>query len=127
MTIAATPAHRRVDLSQLVLALLALVLCGLVLLPLGWLLWYGLTDKAGALTIANLTRIFSERGFVSPFVTSLGIAAAVAVAWCALAPPPALAAARTPPPPHRPGRPPRRRAFVPPASPRRPAVGRRGA
>ena len=31
----------------------ALFLCGLVLLPLGWLGWYSITDQDGALTLAN--------------------------------------------------------------------------
>src|SRR6202011_3543305 len=87
--------------SQLVLVLLALVLCVLVLLPLGWLLWYGVTDKAGALTTANFIRIFSERGFVSPFVTTLGIAAGVTVACCVVATPLAWLVARTDMPGHR--------------------------
>jgi iron(III) transport system permease protein len=101
MTIAAAAPRTRLDLSQLVLVLLALVLCVLVLLPLGWLLWYGLTDKAGLPTAANFIRIFSERGFVSPFVTTLGIAAGVALACCVVATPLAWLAARSDMPGHR--------------------------
>jgi iron(III) transport system permease protein len=101
MTVAAATPRTRLDLSQFVLVLLALALCVLVLLPLGWLLWYGVTDKAGALTTANFIRIFSERGFVSPFVTTLGIAAGVAVACCVVATPLAWLVARTDMPGHR--------------------------
>jgi iron(III) transport system permease protein len=101
MTIAAAAPRTRLDLSQLVLVLLALVLCVLVLLPLGWLLWYGLTDKAGLPTAANFIRIFSERGFVSPFVTTLGIAAGVALACCVVATPLAWLVARSDMPGHR--------------------------
>src|SRR5947209_4293033 len=39
---------RHFDLSLPVLVVLALFLCGLVLLPLGWLAWYSITDKNGA-------------------------------------------------------------------------------
>src|SRR5712672_1596796 len=38
----------RLDLSAPVLLLLGLFLCGLVVLPLGWLLWYSVTDNSGA-------------------------------------------------------------------------------
>ena len=52
----------------------------LVLLPLGWLGWFSITDKAGALTAANFLRLASDPTIVAPFLTSLGIAAAVAFA-----------------------------------------------
>jgi iron(III) transport system permease protein len=101
MTIAAAPARTRPDLSQAAFALPALLLCVLVLLPLGWLLWYGVTDKTGALTTANFIRILSERGFVSPFAITLGIASGVAVACCVVATPLAWLVARTDMPGHR--------------------------
>jgi iron(III) transport system permease protein len=100
MTIAA-PARTRPDLSQAAFVLPALLLCVLVLLPLGWLLWYGVTDKTGALTTANFIRIFSERGFVLPFAITLGIASGVAVACCVVATPLAWLVARTDMPGHR--------------------------
>src|SRR4051794_39133315 len=42
---------RHIDLSGPVIILLALFLCGLVLLPLGWLVWYSVIDNEGAPTV----------------------------------------------------------------------------
>ena len=102
MTDSATALRRlRLDLSQPVLVLLALLLCALVLLPLGWLLWYGMTDKSGAPTLANFARLMSERAFVKPFLWTLGIAAGVALSCCVVATPLAWLVARTDMPGHR--------------------------
>src|ERR1051325_11611354 len=76
---------RHFDLSLPVLVLLALFLCGLVLLPLGWLAWYSITDKNGTPTFANFTRLASDPTFVAPYLTAAEIAAAVALAACAAA------------------------------------------
>lgn len=102
MSLALARRGARLDLSQPILALLALILCGLVLLPLGWLLWYGATDARGAPTLANFARLFGERAFVMPFLTTLGIAAGVAAACCIVATPLAWLVARTDMPGHRP-------------------------
>jgi iron(III) transport system permease protein len=91
----AIPSRTRLDLSQPVLGLLALILCGLVLLPLGWLLWYGATDKAGVPTLANLARLAGERAFVVPFLLTLAIALGVALACLVFATPLAWLVART--------------------------------
>lgn len=101
MSLAATrPA--RLDLSTPLLALLALVLCGLVLLPLGWLAWYSVTDKAGAFTLANFAALTGERRFVEPFLLTLGIALAVSLLSCLVATPLAWLVARTDMPLRRP-------------------------
>jgi iron(III) transport system permease protein len=92
---------RAVDTSLLVLGALALVLVILVLLPLGWLLAYAFTDKAGAPTLANLLRLAADRGFAQPFVVTLGIAGSVALACCLVATPLAWLVARTDMPGHR--------------------------
>jgi len=64
MTIALPRPRERVarhfDLSLPVLVLLALFLCGLVLLPLGWLAWYSITDKNGTPTLGNFIRLASD-------------------------------------------------------------------
>ncbi|HEX6843327.1 MAG TPA: iron ABC transporter permease [Stellaceae bacterium] len=101
MTVAAAPRRARLDASLPIFAVLALVLCVLVLLPLGWLLWYGLTNKAGAPTLANFARLASERAFVGPFLTTLGIALAVSALSCLVATPLAWLVARTDMPAHR--------------------------
>ena len=87
--------RRGFDLSGLALGALALLLCGLVLLPLGWLAFYAFTDKAGAFTLGNFVEIFSQRSFVMPFVTTTGIAAAVAAASLLVSAPLAWLVART--------------------------------
>ncbi|MBV9859082.1 MAG: iron ABC transporter permease [Alphaproteobacteria bacterium] len=85
----------RPDLSVAVLALLGLFLCGLVLLPLGWLAWYSVTDANGVPTLANFVRLATDPSFAGPYLTALEIAAAVALAACAAATPLAWLVART--------------------------------
>jgi iron(III) transport system permease protein len=101
MSVAVARPPTRLDLSQTVLVLLTLLLCGLVLLPLGWLLWYGITDSGGALTLANFARLASERAFLAPFLTTFGIAVGVALSCCVIAPALAWLVARTDMPGHR--------------------------
>jgi iron(III) transport system permease protein len=59
---------------------LGLFLCALVLLPLGWLGWYSVSDKSGAVTLGNFARLASDPSFSAPFLTSLGVATASSVA-----------------------------------------------
>jgi iron(III) transport system permease protein len=101
MTVAAAPRHMRLDASLPVLGVLALVLCVLVLLPLGWLLWYGFTDKLGAPTLANFARLATDRSFAGPFLSTIGIALGVAGLSCLVATPLAWLVARTDMPCHR--------------------------
>ena len=101
MTLAALPRRARLDLSIPVLAALALLLCALVLLPLGCLAWYGVTDGKGVFTLANFARLASERAFIGPFATTLGIALGVAFLSCLVATPLAWLVARTDMPFHR--------------------------
>src|SRR5258708_14697564 len=101
MTVAAAPPRARLDASLPVLGVLALVLCVLVLLPLGWLLWYGFTDKTGAPTLANFARLATDRSFVGPFLSTIAIALGVAALSCLVAPPLAWLVARTDMPCHR--------------------------
>lgn len=86
---------RQIDLSLPVIVLLALVLCGLVLLPLGWLLWYAVTDNRGALTAGNFVRLATDPGFSLPYLTSIKIAVSVALGASAAALPLAWLVART--------------------------------
>jgi iron(III) transport system permease protein len=101
MTVAAAPRRVRLDASLPVLGVLALVLCILVLLPLGWLLWYGFTDKTGAPTLANFVRLATDRSFAGPFLSTIGIALGVAALSCVVATPLAWLVARTDMPGHR--------------------------
>ena len=88
-------AIRSIDLSRPVMVLLALFLCGLVLLPLGWLVWYSVTDNNGALTAANFVRLATDPSFARPYLTALEIAASVALGAAAAALPLAWLVART--------------------------------
>src|SRR5438874_9457427 len=99
MTLALPRLRQRVlrapDLSVAIFALLGLFLCGLVGLPLGWLLWYSITDSAGAVTAANFMRLVADPSFTSPYMTALEIAIAVALGASAAALPLAWFVART--------------------------------
>jgi iron(III) transport system permease protein len=86
---------RHIDLSLPVIVLLGLFLCGLVLLPLGWLLWYSLTDRTGALTASNFVRLATDPTFATPYLTALEIAVSVALGASAAAVPLAWLVART--------------------------------
>ena len=70
----ATPTTRRIggiDISVPVLYFFAALLCILIVLPLSWLVIYSLTDRNGALTLANFERLFSESAFMEPLLTTL--------------------------------------------------------
>lgn len=86
---------RHFDLSLPVMALLALFLCGLVLLPLGWLLWYSITNEKGTPTAANFVRLATDPTFTAPYLTAIEIAVSVALGAAAAALPLAWLVART--------------------------------
>jgi iron(III) transport system permease protein len=83
------------ELSSVVLVLLGLFLCGLVVLPLGWLLWYSVTDNSGAVTLGNFIRLAADPSFRAPYLTALEIAVSVALGASAAALPLAWLVART--------------------------------
>src|ERR1700728_1004024 len=85
----------RFDALSPLLAVAGLVMCGLILLPLGWLVWYAVTDDAGQPTLRNFTRLASDPTFARPYLTALGIAAGGALAACGAALPLAWLVART--------------------------------
>ena len=75
------------DFSTPLMLLLGAFLCGLVLLPLGWLAWYSVTDVAGRPTLGNFGRLASDPTFVKPYATAVIIAG---LAWHIRNPPPGL-------------------------------------
>ncbi len=85
----------RFDLSTPLFALLALLLCVLVLLPLFWLGYYALTNKAGSFTFANLARLFTDTTIRRAFLISLAMAGCVGFFSCVVATPLAWLVART--------------------------------
>ena len=99
MTVAApansAPRRYGLDLTKPVLYLFAAVLCVLIVLPLSWLFVYSLTDKSGALTLANFYRLFTESSFYDPLVTTFIISVSSAAICCAVAAPMAWLVSRT--------------------------------
>ena len=85
----------RLDAMTPLLALLGLMLCALVLLPLGWLVWYSVTDDNGVPTLGNFARLATDPTFAKPYLTACGIAAGVALGACGAAMPLAWLVART--------------------------------
>lgn len=86
---------RRPDLSGPVLAGIGVVLCVLIGVPVFWLGYYALTDRAGALTLANFIEVATDESFVDPMLTTLGIAVSVAIGSCLVALPVGWLVART--------------------------------
>ncbi len=80
---------------MLVFGTVAVVLCILVLLPLGWLAWYAVTDATGAPTLSNLARLATDPALRNPLLTTLWIAICAALAACAVAAPVAWLVGRT--------------------------------
>jgi iron(III) transport system permease protein len=93
----AAPVHLRprIDMAVLLFGAVALVLCILVLLPVGWLGWYAITDSAGAPTAANFHRLFSDPTLLRPMLTTLLIAAGASVSACIVAIPVSWLVARS--------------------------------
>ncbi|MBO0752248.1 MAG: iron ABC transporter permease, partial [Bradyrhizobiaceae bacterium] len=86
---------RRFDLSMPLFAVLTVVLCVLVLFPLGWLVYYAVTDRSGSLTLANFSRLLSDASIHRAFVIAMAMAAGVGLFSCLVATPLAFLVART--------------------------------
>ena len=86
---------RRFDLSGPVMALFAVALCLLVVLPIGWLVVFAVTDRARHLTLANFRILFTDPAFVDPLVTTLVLATSVSAICCLVAAPMGWIVART--------------------------------
>ncbi len=84
-----------VDLTMPVLLLFAAVLCLLVVMPLGWLVVYAFTDKAGAFTLANFPRLVTDASYLDPLLTTFALAILSAVVCCVVAAPMGWLVART--------------------------------
>jgi iron(III) transport system permease protein len=91
----ASTARRRFDFSQPVLLAFAAFLALLIGLPIGWLVYFSVTDASGALTLANFYTVITEPQFLTPFLTTLMLAVSVGVIACAVATPVGWLVART--------------------------------
>jgi iron(III) transport system permease protein len=85
----------RTDWTLPVLWLFALVLIGLIVLPLSWLAVYSLTDKARHFTLANFATLFSDPDFLDPLVTTAIIAVSSSAICCVVAAPISWLVSRT--------------------------------
>lgn len=83
------------DLSRVVFIGVALLLVLLVVMPLGWLAWFAVTDDAGHLTFANFAKLVSDPALRTPMLTTLLIAAGAGLSACLVAVPVAWLVART--------------------------------
>jgi len=77
----------RIDWTQPVLWLFAIVLIALILLPLSWLAVYSLTDKTRHFTLQNFVTLFSDPDFLDPLLTTAIIAVTSSAICCAVAAP----------------------------------------
>jgi iron(III) transport system permease protein len=98
LTIALTqPAERRpgFDPSWLVLIAFAALLCVLVILPVSWLVYYSITDRAGGFTLDNFRQLVASPAFVDPLITTVILAVSASIMCCAVAAPMGWLVART--------------------------------
>ncbi len=84
-----------IDLSLPILATTAGFLVLLIGLPVAWLLYYAVTDRAGTLTLSNFVTLASDPAFTEPLVTTLTLCVSVAIAAALVASPIAWLVART--------------------------------
>ncbi len=88
-------AIRRPDPAILLFAAVAVVLVLLVVMPIGWLAWYSVTDAAGHITGANFAKLVIDPAMRKPLVVTLEIAVAAALGACIVAVPLAWLVSRT--------------------------------
>src|SRR6201990_3451775 len=85
----------RIDWTQPVLWLFALLLIALTRLPMSWLAVYSFTDKARHLTLQNFVTLFSDPDFLDPLLTTAIIATSSAIICCLIAAPMGWLVSRT--------------------------------
>jgi iron(III) transport system permease protein len=91
------PAPRKfgIDLSKPILLAFAVILCGLIVMPLSWLVVYAFTDKNGAFTVGNFDRLVSDAAYLDPLLTTFSLAILSALICCVVAAPMGWLVART--------------------------------
>jgi len=85
----------RFDISWPILIAFAAVLIVLIVLPMSWLVFFSVTDKDGAFTLANFRELVTNPTFVDPLITTVIVATSSAVICCAVAAPMGWLVART--------------------------------
>ncbi len=85
----------RIDFSWPVLIAFAALLCVLIVLPMSWLVYYSVVDKAGHFTLDNFATLVTEPEFRAPMVTTLILATSASIFCCLAAAPMGWLVART--------------------------------
>jgi len=85
----------RFDISWPILIAFAAVLCVLIVLPMSWLVYFSVTDRDGAFTLANFAELITNPTFVDPLITTVIVATSSAIICCAVASPLGWLVART--------------------------------
>ncbi|HWE23206.1 MAG TPA: iron ABC transporter permease [Myxococcales bacterium] len=95
MTLRSPAARFRIDASAGVLALFAVALCILVVLPIGWLVAFGFSDRAGRFTLANFRLLVTDAAFIQPLLTTLVLSVSASLICCVVAAPMGWLVSRT--------------------------------
>ena len=66
--------QRGFDLSKPVLAAFAVILIGLIALPLSWLVFYAFKNKSGGFTLDNFYRLATDAAYLDPLLTTFALA-----------------------------------------------------
>src|ERR1700716_2433400 len=85
----------KIDWTKPVLALFAVGLIVLIVLPLSWLAVYSFTDKARHPTLQNFVALFTDPDFLDPLLTTAIIATTSAAICCVVAAPMGWLVSRT--------------------------------
>jgi iron(III) transport system permease protein len=94
----AAPAERRgfrFDMTWPILIGFALVLIALVVLPMSWLVYFSLTDRAGNLTLGNFAQLVTNPTFLDPLITTVILATSASAICCVCAAPMGWLVSRT--------------------------------
>ena len=87
--------QRGFDLSKPVLAAFAVILIGLIALPLSWLVFYAFKNKSGGFTLDNFYRLATDAAYLDPLLTTFALATLSALICCIVAAPMGWFVART--------------------------------
>ena len=85
----------RIDLSRPMIVAVVAILAVMIVLPVGWLVVYAFSDKAGNPTFANFVTLFTDPSFEDPLITTLIIAFSTSAICCVVAAPLGWLVART--------------------------------
>ena len=85
----------RFDLSRPLMVAVVALLAVMIVLPMGWLVVYAFSDKAGNATFANFVTLVTDPSFEDPLINTLIIAFSTSAICCAIAAPLGWLVART--------------------------------